>query len=303
VIYIQYQSFDRAQAALFALMLIGLTLIILAFEARLHGRAGHAQDARGAARPPRRIALGSWRWPALAFCASIVCFSLALPAGVLLYWLIRGLSAGEPLAALGRSTWGSLAASGAAAVASVLAALPVAMLAVRRRNGITRALERLTYSAYALPGVAVALALVFFGINYVRGLYQSFPMLVLAYGILFLPQAIGALRTALAQLHPSLEETARSLGRRPAEVFFTITAPLIRPGVVAGASLVFLTTMKELPATLILAPIGFKTLAIDVWSSVSEAFYARAAAPALLIVLMSSLPLALIATRERRNEL
>jgi iron(III) transport system permease protein len=158
----------------------------------------------------------------------------------------------------------------------------------------------LTYSAFALPGIAVALALVFFGVHYAGFLYQTFSILILAYGLLFLPQAVGALRAALLQVHPSLEEVARSLGRHPAQVFLTITAPLIRPGLVAGASLVFLTAMKELPTTLILAPIGFRTLATDVWSAVSEAFFARAAAPALLIVLMSSVPLAWFTMRDYR---
>jgi iron(III) transport system permease protein len=300
VIYVQYQSIDRSQAALFALFLIGLTLLILALEARIYRGAHYAHDSRGVSRPWRAVPLGRWRWPALLFCATIVFFSLFLPAGVLLYWLIRGLRAGEALSTLGAATWNSLLASGVGAIATVLAALPVAILVVRRPGRLVRALERLTYSAFALPGIAVALALVFFGVNYALPLYQTFPMLILAYGILFLPQAVGALRAALLQIHPSLEETARSLGRRPAQVFFTITAPLIRPGLAAGVSLVFLTAMKELPATLILAPIGFKTLAIDVWSSVSEAFFARAAAPALLIVLMSSVPLALFTARERR---
>jgi iron(III) transport system permease protein len=299
VIYVQYRSFDRSQAALFALIVIGLTLVLLAFEARIYGRARYDRDSTGTARPPRYVPLGRWRWPALLFCAALVLLSLVLPASVLAYWLIRGLGAGETLSALGPATWNSLAASGIGAAATILAALPVAILVVRRPGRITRMLERLTYVAFALPGIAVALALVFFGINYARFLYQTFPMLILAYGILFLPQAVGALRTTLLQLHPSLEEAARSLGRGPARVFLTITVPLIRPGLVAGASLVFLTAMKELPATLILAPIGFKTLAIDVWSAVSEAFFARAAAPALLIVLMSSLPMAWFIIREQ----
>jgi iron(III) transport system permease protein len=302
VIYVQYQSFDRSQAAVFALVLIALTLVILALEARIYRRAHYAQDTRGVSRPARLVPLGRWRWPALAFCALVVSLSLLLPAGVLLYWLVRGLRAGETFGVLAAATGGSLAVSGAAAVVAVLAALPVAILVVRRPGRVTQLLERLTYSAYALPGIAVALALVFFGVNYARFAYQTFPMLIAGYGILFLPQAVGALRTALAQLHPSLEESARSLGRRPAEVFFTITAPLIRPGLVAGAGLVFLTAMKELPATLILAPIGFKTLAVGVWSAVSEAFFARAAAPALLIVLLSSLPLALLNIREQKAE-
>jgi iron(III) transport system permease protein len=134
-------------------------------------------------------------------------------------------------------------------------------------------------------------------------LYQTFAMLILAYLILFLPEAFGALRAALLQVHPSLEESARSLGRRPLQVFFSVTAPLIRPGIVAGAGLVFLTAMKELPATLLLAPIGMRTLATEVWTAVSEAYFARAAAPALLLILCSSLPLALIAVREQRERL
>ncbi|HEU5100543.1 MAG TPA: iron ABC transporter permease [Roseiflexaceae bacterium] len=300
VIYIQYRSFDRSQAALLALILIGLTLIMLAFEARLYGRSRYDRDGSGAARPPDSVRLGHWRWPALLFCVAVVLLSLVVPAGVLAYWLIRGLLAGEALSALPSVALNSLAASGAGAAATILAALPVAILVVRRPGRLTRALERLTYVAFALPGIAVALALVFFGVNYARPLYQSFPMLILAYGILFLPQAVGALRTTLLQLHPSLEEAARSLGHHPAWVFLTITVPLIRPGLLAGASLVFLTAMKELPATLLLAPIGFKTLAIDVWSAVSEAFFARAAAPALLIVLMSSLPMAWFVIREQR---
>lgn len=298
IIYIQYRSLDRSQAALFALLLIGLTLILLAFESRFHTNARF--DQQHTSRLAKRITLGAWRWPALLFCSLIVGLSLVLPAAILIFWLLRGLQAGETIAALGTITRNSLIASGIGALITVLAALPVAILVVRRPSRMSHLLERLSYSAFALPGIAVALALVFFGINYARPLYQSFPMLILAYGILFLPQAVGAVRTALLQVHPNLEEAARSLGRNAFQVFLSVTAPMIRPGLVAGTSLVFLTAMKELPATLILAPIGFKTLAIEVWTLISEAFFARAAAPALLIVLLSSIPMAWITIREQR---
>lgn len=300
VIYMQYHSFNRAQAAVFAFFLIGLTLIIVSFEARLHGRARYHRVGPSTARPPHLVALGRWRWPALLFCIAVVGSSLVLPAAILFYWLIRGLRAGEVLSTLGEATWNSLLASGTGAAVIVLAALPVAILVVRQPSRLTRLLDRLTYAAFALPGIAVALALVYFGINYARVLYQSFAMLILAYGILFLPQAVGAVRTALLQVSPGLEESARSLGRSPWHVFLTVTVPLIRPGLLAGASIIFLTAMKELPATLILAPIGFSTLATSVWSSVSEAFFARAAAPALLIVLMSSVPLTILSLRDWR---
>jgi iron(III) transport system permease protein len=106
----------------------------------------------------------------------------------------------------------------------------------------------------------------------------------------------------LLQIHPSLEEAARGLGRSPVRVFWSITLPLLRPGLLAGASMVFLTAMKELPATLLLAPIGFRTLATAVWSAVSEAYFAAAAAPALLIVLMSSVPMTILMLREQNHD-
>jgi iron(III) transport system permease protein len=152
-----------------------------------------------------------------------------------------------------------------------------------------------------LPGIAVALGLVFFGANYARVLYQTSGLLVLAYMVLFLPAAVGATRTSLLQASPNIEQAARSLGRSPLQVAVTVTIPLVRPGILAGAALVFLLTMKELPATLILSPTGFQTLATSIWSAASEAFFARAAAPALLLILASSLPLALLTIRQQRQ--
>jgi iron(III) transport system permease protein len=302
VIFVQYGSFDRSQAALLALVLVAMTLIFVTLEARIAQRARYVQGATGALRPPTVIALGRWRWPSVLFCGAVVGFSLVLPAGLLVYWLIRGLQAGETVAALGQAMWNSILASGLAAVTIVVAALPVSWLTVRRPGRWTHGLERLTYAAYALPSIVVALALVFFGANQAPWLYQTLPMLILAYGILFLPQAVGTVRSSLLQIPPSLEEAGRSLGRGAVRVFATITLPLLRPGLLAGAAMVFLTAMKELPATLLLAPIGFKTLAVAVWSAVSEAFFAAAAAPALLIVLMSSVPMTLLMLREQRHE-
>jgi iron(III) transport system permease protein len=163
-------------------------------------------------------------------------------------------------------------------------------------------LERVAYVGFALPGIAVALGLVFFGANYAPVLYQTLGMLILAYLILFLPAAVGATRTSLLQISPNVEQAARSLGRSPFQVMTTITLPLVRPGILSGAALVFLLTMKELPATLILSPIGFKTLPASIWSAASEAFFAQAAAPALFLILASSLPLALLTLRENRND-
>ena len=97
-----------------------------------------------------------------------------------------------------------------------------------------------------------------------------------------------------------MEEAARSLGRSSLSVLATITFPLIRPGLVVGGALVFLTAMKELPATLILSPIGFNTLATEMWAATDEAFFARAAVPGLILILVSAIPVALLLLQERR---
>jgi iron(III) transport system permease protein len=302
-IYLQYQSsFNRALAASLSLVLVALAGVVFVAEVLVRGRARHARTAAGVARPHRPVPLGPWKWPAIALCSAVVGVALVMPAGVLAYWLVRGLAAGETLNEVWGPALSSISVSGAAAVVAALAALPVAVLAIRYPGRVSAVLERMTYVGYALPGIAVALALVFFATRLAYPLYQTHAILVLAYVVLFLPLALGPIRASLVQVSPRVEEAARTLGRTPFGVLRTVTAPLVRSGVLAGAALVFLTTMKELPATLLLSPLDFKTLAASVWSASSEAFFARAALPALLLILASSIPMALLAARERDDQ-
>ena len=299
-IYIQYDSaFNRNIAAILSLVLVALALTILVVEALTRGRSRYYRSGTGVARVPGLVRLGRWRWPALSFCTAVVAFSLAMPMSILGYWVARGVSAGETLQFLGSATWNSLYVSGLAALAAVVAALPVAILTVRYPGKVSTLLERISYVGFALPGIAVALALVFFGANYATPLYQTLGLLVFAYVVLFLPTAMGSIRASLMQVSPRMEEAARGLGRKPFHAFATVTFPLMRPGILAGAALVFLLTMKELPATLIMGPIGFKTLATSIWSAASEAFFAQAAVPALVLILVSSIPMAFLIFRER----
>ena len=109
-----------------------------------------------------------------------------------------------------------------------------------------------------------------------------------------------ALRGALLQISPHLSEVAATLGHSPPSVLVRVTAPLMAPGLLAGAALVFLTAMKELPATLLLAPIGFNTLATRVWSATSEGRFAQAAPSALLLLAVSALGVGLLLSQEER---
>jgi iron(III) transport system permease protein len=301
-IYVQYRSaFDRAPAALLGLVLVALTIVFLVAEARVaRDRAGR-YAVRRAARAAPRAHLGVWRWPAALVCSFVVLIALVIPVTVIVYWLVRGLAAGESanlaLGAAGRS----VLAAALGAVAGTLAALPIGIWSARSSSRVARLVERVSFTGYALPGIVVALALVFFGIRVAQPLYQTLAMLVFAYVVLFLPQAVGAIRSSLLQVDPNVESAARTLGSSRLATLRRVTLPLARRGAVAGGALVFLTALKELPATLLLAPTGFDTLAVRVWSATSEAFYTRAALPALLLIALGSLPLALSMIRERRE--
>ena len=299
-IYVQYRSsFDPTLAAVLALMLVTCTAGILLAESRLRGRARYHRSGGGAVRPPPLVRLGAWRWPALGLCLLVTGLSVVLPVGTIAFWLVRGVSAGEPLTFVLDAALNSVLASGLAAALAVLASIPVAVLAVRHRGLLSSAVERATYAGFALPGIVIGLAFVFVAARYLPWIYQTLPLLLLAYLVRFAPEAVGITRSSLLQVSPRLEEVARTLGRAPGAVLRDVTLPIMRPGLAAAGALVFLTAMKELPTTILLAPTGFDTLAVRIWSATSEGFFARAAAPALLMVVVAAVSLALVLRQEQ----
>ena len=301
-IYLQYNaSFDRNVAAVLSLLLVALTIVILVFEVKMRGKARYYRSSSGTVRPPTLIKLGRWRWPALIFCGAITFLGLVIPLAIIGFWLGRGLLVGEALNLNLAFVVNSVMASGSAALTAVLAALPIAILAIRFPGRISLWIERTTYIGYALPGIVIALSLVFFGANYALFLYQTLAMLIFAYVVRFLPQAVGSTNASLLQVSPRLEEAARNLGRRPSQVLYSITVPLIRPGLLTGVALVFLTAMKELPATLLLSPTDFSTMATRIWDYTEEAFFAQASVPALLLVFISAVAIWLILSQEERQ--
>jgi iron(III) transport system permease protein len=297
-IYLQYKgAFDRTPAAILSLMLVALALAVLIAEHRARGRARYYRSGTGSKRPVALIPLGRWKPAALAFCGGVTMVAFVLPLSVILFWLARGLEVGEGIRLTWTAAGGSVFVYGAAALLALAAGIPVALLAARHPGRLATAVERLSFSGYALPGIVVALAFVFFAATYTPAIYQSLVLVVLAYVVLFLPQAAEPLRGALLQVGPGIEEAGRALGRGRVRVFATIVAPLISRGAVAGFALVFLTAMKELPATLLLRPTGFETLATRVWTGASAGLYSRAAGPALMLILICAVPLYFLARR------
>jgi iron(III) transport system permease protein len=291
VIYQSYQSsFDRRPAAILGCLLLVFTMGILVAEARTRGRARYYGGSRGARRRASVVRLGRWRWPALAVPVAVLGLGLAVPLGTALRWLAESVQASVDLERIGRAGVSTVVASGLGAAVTALAAVPVGLLAARSRSRVAGMIERSAFVAHALPGIVVALSLVFFTVRFANPLYQRLPVLIFAYMVLFLSLAVSSVYSSALQAPPALDEVARSLGKRPIQVFRTITAPLIAPGVGAGAALVFLTCLKELPATLLLGPTGFETLATRVWSATQAGAYGDAALPALLLVAAGVLP-------------
>ena len=300
VIYVEYNAFGRDFAALLSLQLLAVTAVILAIESRLSREASAYGGTGAGARRGSRMRLGAWTVPALGFVSLVALAGLVLPNGILLVWLLRGSPAfaGGGFAFSWTIGWHSVYVSALAAATATLGAVPVAYLAGRYRSRLATLIDRATYVGFAFPGLVLGLALVYFGTAYAPWLYKTIPLLVFAYVVRFLPQSVGTVRSSVLQVDRELQEAARTLGRTPLEAFRSVTLPLIAPGVVAGAALVFLTAMKELPATLLLRPTGFDTLVTYIWRVQDAGYYGQAAVPALALVAISGLSMLVIVSRE-----
>jgi iron(III) transport system permease protein len=300
VIHTQYTStFDYSAAAVSSLVLVAITVPVL-WMFTFAERRGDRRRSSTAVTRRATVRLGAWRWPAAALCASVACAGVLVPVAVLLYWMIRArawVHGGRWIQDAAGAVGASFGVSLAAAVVTVAAAVPVAAVAVRGRSRWAALPTQVAYLGFGLPGIVVALGLAFFALR-AGPLYQSWAMLIGAYIVLMVAQAVGVARATLLRVPPHLTEAARALGRGPAGAFWTVTVPVIRPGLLAAGALVFLATMKELPATLLLKPIGTETLATLLWFSGTEGLFGRAALPALLLIGVSSLAVWAIVRRE-----
>lgn len=289
VIFVEYNAFGLSQAAMLSLQLMLIVVLVLFMESRIGG------DKE---RPGRHLTLWLPPWVSVSCLVSfmpIVLLSIFLPLGIFTLWLVRE-GAGEFDVTY---AWNSAYASMLAAIAAVVLAVPVAQAAIAGKAG--RLMERITYFGFGVPGIVMGTALVYLGLQ-IPMLYQTLGLLVLAYVLRFLPLAVGTIRSTAENQDAGLVKAARVLGASPREAFMRITLPLTMRGMVAGAALVFLEAMRELPATLMLGPTGFETLATYLWRVYEAGYFGRAAVPGLLLVLLSGFGLVLMLSGERRAE-
>jgi iron(III) transport system permease protein len=286
-IFLQYMAaFDRVYAAWLALMLLVIAGGLLATEFFMLrgfqiGRSGKLSRPR-----KKLLALGSWRWLAYGFVAAVFTVSVVLPNSVTLYWFGRHLG-NLDLAGVVGALADSLQVSFPAAMFATLLALPIAFLERRHRSAFGRLVERSAYIGYATPPLALALGFIFFVLRSAPWIYQTAALLVIAYIVHFLAQAVGPIRTSLYLATSRMEEASRSLGHGAFDTLRKVTLPLLRPGLIGAGALVFLSCIKELPLTFLLAPLNFQTLALKVYGYTTEAMFAEAAPYAMAIIVLS----------------
>ncbi len=300
-IYTQYAAaFDRVYAAWLALMLMGVTLCFIAMEGWLSRRRRYARVGTGVARRSSVVRLGRWRPVVWAFLTLVHGASLGLPALVLVYWLNLA-PASLDLAGLWQVFLRSALAAAPAAVLAAALALPVVYLTVRHPSRLAAVLDRLVYLGYAIPPLAFALAMVFMALTVMPWAYQTLGLLIFAYTLTFMALTVGPIRSALLQMGTRTEEAARALGAGRWQAFRRVTLPRLRRAIIAGALLVFIMVVKELPITFLLAPTGYTTLATRVFAHTSEGMLYEAAPYATLLVLFASLFVGLIMRYEGRR--
>ena len=289
--------FDQAAAAMLSFVLVLITLAVLLSQRALMSRRSYV-TITGTARVARPLPLGRWRWPAAALAGGILSLSVFIPLGVLL----AQTGSLEQFTDVLREQWAfirnSLALAGAAATLAMIIGFLIAFSAKRAKGPVGAAISGTIQIGYAIPGTVLGLSLILLYNTYLPWLYGTVGILVLAYLIRFLTQSVQGIDAALAGINPHLEEAARSLAASPATVLRRILAPLVRPTLFAVWTLVFISAMKELDATLLLRPAGFDTLPVRVYIHTVEAEYAKAGALALLLIAFTALPW-LVVTRLR----
>ncbi|WP_233139307.1 ABC transporter permease [Aggregatibacter actinomycetemcomitans] len=297
-IFQEYEmSFNNSTAALLSAVLMVICAFIVFGEIFFRGQQTLYNSGKGVVRPyPVKNLSGGKQALIIVFFMTILILSIGIPFTMLIYWLIVGhsIESAVDFHAFFEAFSNSLVISALGTILTVVCALPLVWSAVRYRSRLTIWIDRLPYLLHAVPGLVIALALVYFTINYAYSFYQTFLMVVIAYLMLYLPMAQTTLRSSLEQISDKMEKVGQSLGRSHFYIFRTLTFPAILPGIAAAFALVFLNLMKELTVTLLLTPNDIKTLSIAVWEYTSDAQYAAATPYAVMLVLFSGIPVFLL---------
>jgi iron(III) transport system permease protein len=313
-----YGMFDRMAATQLASVLLLAALSLLLLERRSRGRARFTQTGRRAPSAPAPTPLHGWAAAAATgACAVVLAIAFALPVGQLSWWAAGALRAGQVAPDFGALLGRTCALAAAAAGIACLLAVFLAYAGRLHGTRVVRLASQVASMGYALPGavVAVGVLLPLAWIDHALvppiGRLLGRPLgllltgsavgLILAYVVRFLAVSLQTVDSSLAKVSPSLDDAARSLGAPAGVALRRVHLPLIRGGLLTAIVLVFVETMKEMPATLLLRPFGLNTLAVEIWERTSEAMWEAAAVPALTLVAVGLVPVILLVRLSQRR--
>jgi iron(III) transport system permease protein len=301
-----YGMFDRVAATQLASVLLLFALGLLTVERALRGRARFAQSRRrghGVIRVPLH---GVRAAAAILLCSGVLTIAFLLPVGQLGAWAGPLLLVWPPVPAFGAVLGRSLTLAAAAALLVSALAVVLAYAGRLHHTAPVRLATQFAAMGYALPGSVIAVGVLvpmawldhglanaaqwLLGLPVGLVLTGSVAGLLFAYAVRFLAVGLQTIDANLARIPRRLDDAARSLGHRAGGLLWRVHVPLLRRGLLTALILVFVETMKEMPATLLLRPFGVNTLAVQVWEWTSESMWAEAAVPALALVVAGLLP-------------
>lgn len=281
-------SYDRGAASVIGILLFLAAAIFIAFETTLKGRDFEIRGSDGFQNSLRRVDKPTLSLVTVAVLSGYLICAVVVPFYVLISRFIANPAAVE-ITDLATAATATISVAALGALIAFVLSLPLAFLISQGKGKFATASERLILISHALPGVVVGLALVSFG-SRLGSLYQSIYLLAFAYAVLFLAKSVASTSSALTLVSPQLKELAATLGKSKSKIATEVVFPIALPSMSLGILLVFLTAMKELPATLMLRPTGMDTLATQIWSAASISRFNEAAPYALLLVLIAAIP-------------
>ena len=295
-------------AQISAVMLLFIFVLVW-FERAARRKQSFVLPSQRPRQPDRRRLKGWERYAAVVICALPILIGFVIPALVLMNFAVSRLHDALSVTYL-KSVYHSLLLASLAAFFAVALGLVLGYANRALSQGFTKNIIRLASMGYAIPGtvlgIGVLIPLAAFDnaldsfmrlhFNFSTGLLLSgtIAAIIFAYVVRFLAVSFGAIETGLQKVTPNVAAAARTLGRAPLNAFFEVHLPLLRPALVSAALLVFVDCMKELPATLILRPFDFETLATSVFMLASLDQLEESALPALTIVAVGLLPVILL---------
>ena len=291
-------SFDRSTAAVLALILVAISGLVIGLESRLRLKSKLIRTSIRFIKSPTLIQNNGLKFLAVVIISAYILVGLIAPLIVLFYrFFVNAVNIDFP--SLFSASLSTVVASALGAVIALTLALPLGIL-VLQGSKLAKFADKGVLLVHALPGIVMGLALVSFG-SEISWLYQSLLLLSLSYALLYMAKSVGSIRTSLSRVPQNLVEISATLGQTKIQSIRKIVFPLAAPGILTGTLLVFLAAMKELPATLMLRPTGFETLATEMWSYTSISKFSEAAPYALFLVLIAAIPTFLI-NRPDRNQ-